>query len=131
MADKNGKGGGPQGLPGGMPQQMDMEKARQMEEQRQQMEERRRHILKSILDAGALERLGRISLVKPEKGRQVEEILLQMAMSGRVQGPIGEQTLISLLEQVNEKSGEGSRNGPRVQIQRRRDTLDSDDDDDD
>lgn len=38
---------------------------------------------------------------KPEKGRMVENMLLRMAQSGQIVNKLGEDELISLLEQVN------------------------------
>lgn len=42
-------------------------------------------------------------LGKPEKGRMVENMLLQMAQRGQLGGRLGENELIGILEQVNEK----------------------------
>lgn len=39
-------------------------------------------------------------LGKPEKGRMVESMLVQMAQSGQLRSKLGEEELISLLERV-------------------------------
>lgn len=41
---------------------------------------------------------------KPEKGKMVENMLIQMAQSGRLAGKISEQELIGILENVNRQT---------------------------
>jgi programmed cell death protein 5 len=48
--------------------------------------------------------VSRISLVSPERSRQIESILLRMAQQGRFQGKVTEDQLIELLEQVRNGS---------------------------
>ena len=64
------------------------------------MEEMRRTMLAQILDNKARERLNRISIVKPEKARGFEDLIIRMARSGQINGKLGEQQIIDLLEQV-------------------------------
>lgn len=40
---------------------------------------------------------------KPEKGRMIENMLLQMAQNGHIMTKLGENELIGLLEKVNEQ----------------------------
>ena len=40
---------------------------------------------------------------KPEKGRMIENMLLQMAQTGQIMSKLGENELIGLLEKVNEQ----------------------------
>ena len=75
-------------------QQQQAEKAKQMEEKRQQ-------ILNSILSGDAKERLGRIRLVKPEKARNVEDLLIQMAQQRQLSGPVEDAQLLDLLNRVS------------------------------
>eukprot|EP00386_Alphamonas_edax_P013316 GDKI01041161.1.p2 GENE.GDKI01041161.1~~GDKI01041161.1.p2 ORF type:complete len:133 (+),score=47.20 GDKI01041161.1:1-399(+) len=103
--------------------QMDPEKMKQMEQQKVEMEDRRRTLLRAVCDNEALDRLARITLVKPDKARKVEDMILQMAQMGRLPGKIDEGGLINLLEKVTEVSGG---NGPKVTIQRRRFSDDDD-----
>lgn len=42
-----------------------------------------------------------IMLAKPEKGRQVESVIVQMASSGQIAGRLSENDLIGLVERVN------------------------------
>jgi hypothetical protein len=44
--------------------------------------------------------VSRISLVSPERSRQIESILLRMAQSGQLKSRVTEDQLIGLLEQV-------------------------------
>jgi programmed cell death protein 5 len=71
--------------------------------------------------------VSRIGLVKPEKARAIEDMIIAAARRGALQEKVSEERLIELLEQVNEQAG------PRkttVTIQRRRMAFDSDEDDD-
>ena len=45
-----------------------------------------------------------VALVKPEKAKMVESMLIQMAKSGQVGGKVGEAQLVSLLEKVSEQT---------------------------
>ena len=44
--------------------------------------------------------VARISLVSPERSKQIETILLRMAQTGQLRGKVTENQLIDLLEQV-------------------------------
>ncbi|KAF9793306.1 DNA-binding TFAR19-related protein [Thelephora terrestris] len=86
-------------------------------------EQMRRDLLATVLDAGARERLARISLVSPERSKQIEAILFRMAQTGQLRGKVTESQLIDLLEQAEEahnKKAKGS-----IVFQRRKD-LDDD-----
>lgn len=110
--------GGKEGYGGG---QMTEEQQQQQQEQQQAAEERRQTMLNQILQPSARERLARIGLVKPEKAKGVENMVLQMAQKGQLNEKVSESRLISLLEQVNEHSSSKT----KVTIQRRR-ALDDD-----
>jgi programmed cell death protein 5 len=89
--------------------------------QRAAEEEMRRNLLATVLDSSARERctswgfswillhscflvvppaVSRISLVSPERSRQIESILLRMAQTGQLKSKVTEDQLIGLLEQV-------------------------------
>ncbi|XP_015588053.1 programmed cell death protein 5 [Cephus cinctus] len=93
------------------------------EEKRQQIEEMRHSILTQVLDQSARARLNTLCLGKPEKGKMVEEMLLNMAQRGQLPGKLGEKELIGLLESVNQQT----RRTTTVKFDRRRAALDSDD----
>jgi len=67
------------------------------------------------------------AIVRKEKARAVEDMLLQAATSGRLGGKVTEEQLIQMLEQV---SSQVEKKATKVTIQRRR-YLDEDDDDND
>jgi programmed cell death protein 5 len=57
-------------------------------------------------------------LAKPEKGRGVEGLLMNMARMGQLNGreKIGETELIGLLEQVNKQQQANNRNTTTVKV---------------
>ncbi|KAF9358951.1 Programmed cell death protein 5, partial [Mortierella sp. NVP85] len=98
-------GGGGGGSSGGFPSGMggsskeDDERA-----QRSQMEEMRRTMLTQILDPQARERLSRVAMVKAEKARAIEDMLIQMARTGQLQSKVNEDRVIDLLGQLSEQT---------------------------
>ncbi|XP_011876346.1 PREDICTED: programmed cell death protein 5 [Vollenhovia emeryi] len=95
-----------------------------MEERMQQMEEMKHVILTQVLDQSARARLNTLCLGKPEKGKMVEEMLLNMAQRGQLPGKLGEKQLIDLLENVNQQTQRKT----TVKFDRRRAAMDFDDD---
>ncbi|KAF8369784.1 hypothetical protein HHK36_032192 [Tetracentron sinense] len=67
--------------------------------------------------------VARIALVKPEKARGVEDVVLRAAQMGQIVEKVSEERLISLLEQINNQTTKQT----KVTIQRRRSVLDDDD----
>jgi programmed cell death protein 5 len=47
--------------------------------------------------------VNRIALVKPEKARGLEQLLIKLAQSGQLKSKVSESYLIDLLEQVNDQ----------------------------
>ncbi|EIM90284.1 DNA-binding TFAR19-like protein [Stereum hirsutum FP-91666 SS1] len=92
---------------------------------RQREEQMRGDLLATVLEPAARERLSRISLVSPERSRQIEGILLRMAQSGQLRGRVSENQLIDLLEQAEEAQSKTAAKGT-IKFQRRE--LDDDDD---
>ncbi|KAJ1961086.1 hypothetical protein GGI12_003445 [Dipsacomyces acuminosporus] len=64
-------------------------------------EEARQNMLAQVLSREARERLGRIAIVKPEKARAVEDMLLRMAQMGQIRNKVSEDELKEMLEQIN------------------------------
>ncbi|XP_029163642.1 programmed cell death protein 5 [Nylanderia fulva] len=95
-----------------------------MEEKMQRMEEMKHTILTQVLDQSARARLNTLCLGKPEKGKMVEEMILNMAQNRQLPGKLGEQQLINLLESLNQQTQRKT----TVKFDRRRAALDSDDD---
>merc|ERR1719281_1155394 len=83
----------------------------------------RRVVLRQILTPEASERLSRIGLVRQEKQRAIEEMLLNAMQRGGLGGKVDENTIIDLLgkyEQAQQKT-------TSVQVQRK--TMFDDEDD--
>lgn len=81
-------------------------------------------LLSQILEQGARARLNSIALVKPEKAKMMESMLIQMARSGQIAGKLSESQLVSLLQEVSERTQKKT----TVKFNRKR--LDDSDDDD-
>ncbi|XP_008792788.1 DNA-binding protein DDB_G0278111-like [Phoenix dactylifera] len=107
----------------GMGSQQNAEQQNAQEDAKREAEERRQLMLSQILSSEARERLARIALVKPDKARGVEDVLLRAAQMGQISEKVSEERLISLLEQINNQAGKQT----RVTIQRRRSVLEDDD----
>eukprot|EP00397_Hematodinium_sp_SG-2012_P056539 GEMP01069871.1.p1 GENE.GEMP01069871.1~~GEMP01069871.1.p1 ORF type:complete len:132 (+),score=42.57 GEMP01069871.1:144-539(+) len=105
---------------GAVMQQMEQQKKAQETEAME--EEKRKGIMRQILDTGAQERLARIGLVKPDKKRGVEQILISMVQQGQLKSKLNESQLIELLEKL-----EGEK-ASTVKIHRKRVGDESDDD---
>jgi len=73
------------------------------EMQQQEMEQMKKMVMKKILDKSAIERMGRIRLVKPEVANQLELYLMQLYQSGKLKNVITEQQLIMILDSLNAK----------------------------
>ncbi|KAK9267150.1 hypothetical protein L1049_009570 [Liquidambar formosana] len=93
------------------------------EDAKREADERRQMMLSQILSSEARERIARIALVKPDKARGVEDVLLRAAQMGQIVEKVSEERLISLLEQINNQTTKQT----KVTIQRRRSVLDDDD----
>lgn len=52
--------------------------------------------------------VSRIGLVKPQKARQITDLLIRMAQSGQIRGKITEAQLIDLLDQVDQANSADS-----------------------
>ncbi len=63
-------------------------------------DQERQEILRRILTPEARERLGRIRLAKPEVANSVEQQLIALAASGRIQRAVDDATLRALLERI-------------------------------
>lgn len=64
----------------------------------------------------ALPAVARIALVKPDKARGVEDIIIHAFKNRQIQEKVSEDRLIELLEQVNERTQQKA----KVTFQRRR-----------
>ena len=74
------------------------------EAQRQQAEAQKKAILRQALTDGARKRLNTVQMSKPEFGDQVEQQIIALAQSGRLQGKIDEEKMKSLLQEMKPES---------------------------
>ncbi|MGI0072050.1 MAG: DNA-binding protein [Thermoplasmata archaeon] len=70
------------------------------EAEMQRRDQERSDALRRILTPEARERLGRIRLAKPDIAASVEQQLLQLAATGRLQRQVDDATLRALLERI-------------------------------
>jgi programmed cell death protein 5 len=106
----------------GMGSQQNPEQQNAQEDAKREAEEKRQLMLTQILSPEARERLSRIALVKPEKARGVEDVVIRAATTGQIGEKVSEEKLISLLEQINTQTAKQT----KVTIQRRRSVLEDD-----
>ncbi|BGP01289.1 programmed cell death protein 5 [Rhodotorula toruloides] len=96
-------------------------------------DERRRTMMSQILSPEARERLSRIALVKPERAKSIEQLLMRMAQSGQIRGKVSEDQLIDVLDQVEamergQSGASGQKSGSKITFTRKS-AFDDDDDD--
>jgi programmed cell death protein 5 len=70
------------------------------EEQAKRIEDQRQAILRSILTPQARERLGTVKIAHPEVARLVEDQLISLASSGRLDHEIDDDTLRAILRKL-------------------------------
>ena len=75
-----------------------------MEQQRQQAEAQKKALLRQYLTDGARKRLNTVKMSKPQVGEQVEQQILALAQSGRIQGKIDEDKMKALLKELTPDS---------------------------
>jgi programmed cell death protein 5 len=75
-----------------------------MEAQRQQAEAQRKAVLRQALTDGARKRLNTVKMSKPEHGDQIEQQIVALAQSGRIQGKIDEDKMKELLQELTPDS---------------------------
>lgn len=78
-------------------QQQDVAQAAQEQAQREEAEAQLDALLRQILTPEARERLGRLRLARPEDARALENQLVQLAQSGRLQSRIDDEQLKLIL----------------------------------
>jgi len=76
-----------------------------LEAQREQQEAQKKALLRQHLTDGARKRLNSVKMSKPEFGEQVEQQVLALARSGRIQGRIDEQKMKDLLRELKPDTG--------------------------
>jgi programmed cell death protein 5 len=74
------------------------------EAQRKQAEAQKKAALRKALTDGARKRLNTVQMSKPEFGEQVEQQIIALAQSGRLQGKIDEEKMKELLQEMKPES---------------------------
>jgi programmed cell death protein 5 len=87
-------------------QQQEIEELQRQQEIQRQIEARKRAILRAILEQRAKERLARIKLAHPEIAEAVENQLIMLAQSGRINQRISDEMLVQILKKVMPKKRE-------------------------
>ncbi len=72
-------------------------------EQMNELEKMKKVLMRKILTKEAIERLGRIRLVKPELATQLELYLLQLYQSGQIKTTIDDAQLKKILDNIVKK----------------------------
>jgi len=75
-----------------------------MEAQRQQAEAQKKAVLRQHLTDGARKRLNTVKMSKPEIGEQVEQQVVALAQSGRIQDKIDEDKMKQILKELTPDS---------------------------
>ncbi|PAV90194.1 hypothetical protein WR25_17244 [Diploscapter pachys] len=95
-------------------------------QQAENQEAAKNSMLSQILDQQALVRLSNLAAAKPEKAQMVEGALINMARRGQLAGKMSDEALKQFMERVSQQTQRTT----TVKFDRRRNNLDSDDDDD-
>jgi len=116
----------PEGFTAAAPGQ-DGSKQAQRAQQEAAMAEQKKVMLDQIMTTEARERLSNIALVKPDKARALEDMLIGAAQQGKLGGKVTKEQFVQMLEGVSDKMEKKT----KVTIQRRKGFDESDDDNDD
>ncbi|BFZ58691.1 hypothetical protein PYCC9005_005756 [Savitreella phatthalungensis] len=121
-------GGGPGGGSGGRGAAAGGANGAGGADQREQEATARHAMLSQVLDASARDRLRRIAIVKPDRARAIEDMVLGMARRGQIRQRVTEQELVGLLSDIAGKEEEeaASSGKGKITFQRRRDSFDED-----
>merc|ERR1712216_1021488 len=97
---------------------MTAQDAQNMKQKQQEQEGQRQEMLTRLMAPEAKERLNRISLVKPDKARKLEDMVLMMAQRNQLREALSDSQLKQMLEQISDSGGDDS--SSKVVIDRRR-----------
>ena len=85
-------------------QQGEGDAAEAQQARQQQADAQRKALLRQHLTDGARKRLNTVKMSKPEFGEKVEQQVIALAQSGRVQGQIDEEQMKELLDELKPDS---------------------------
>lgn len=77
-----------------------------MQAQRDQAEAQKKAVLRQNLTEGARQRLNSVKMSRPEFGEKVEQQVVALARSGRIQGKIDEEKMKQLLKELKPDSND-------------------------
>ncbi|MCD6493875.1 MAG: DNA-binding protein [Archaeoglobaceae archaeon] len=86
--------------------QRELEELQRQQEMQKQIEMQKKAILRAILEPEARERLSRLKLAHPEIAESVENQLIMLAQSGRLNQRITDEMLVEILRKVAPKRRE-------------------------
>jgi programmed cell death protein 5 len=86
--------------------QQRLQEERIREEERRQLELQKRSILMTILTPEARGRLANIKIARPDFGAQIENLLIQLAQTGKIQQKITDEQLKNILAKISGKKRE-------------------------
>lgn len=72
-------------------------------EQMKKIETLKKHVRSRVLTKDAIERLGRLRVVKPEVAEQVELFIVQLYQQGQIKAMINDQQLREILDGIATK----------------------------
>lgn len=75
-----------------------------MEAQHQEAEAQKKAVLRQHLTDGARKRLNTVKMSKPDVGEKVEQQVVALAQSGRIQGQIDEEKMKEILKELTPDS---------------------------
>ena len=81
-------------------QQQFEESMEQQDTQQKEFEDKKKMILRTILTSKAKERLGNIKLSRPEIAENIENQLIMLAQSGRLENKINDEQLRGILQRI-------------------------------
>ncbi|MFC6974573.1 DNA-binding protein [Halomicroarcula sp. GCM10025709] len=85
-------------------EQQEGEDAEAQQAAQQQADAQKKAILRQHLSDGARKRLNTVKMSKPDVGEQIEQQVVALAQSGRIQGQIDEEKMKQLLQELTPDS---------------------------
>ena len=86
--------------------QMQEQNQKSVSDEKERIEAQKKAILRKVLTVEAKERVGRLKLGYPDMAAAIENQLIMLHQSGKLPGPVDDETLKRLLSQVQPKKRE-------------------------
>mgnify|MGYP003573338505 FL=1 len=86
--------------------QMQEHNQKAVSDEKEKIEAQKKAILRKVLTVEAKERVGRLKLGYPDMAAAIENQLIMLHQSGKLPGPVDDETLKRLLSQVQPKKRE-------------------------